>query len=39
MSLFKAVVVISLMSFPISAMGQTLPITQETESADRSASE
>jgi outer membrane protein W len=39
MSLFKAALVISLMSFPISVMGQTLPAAQEAKSADRSASE
>jgi hypothetical protein len=38
MSLFKAVVVIALVVFPISAMGQTLPTPQETESADRPVS-
>jgi hypothetical protein len=38
MSLFKAVVVISLISFPISVMGQTLSTAQENEFADRSAS-
>ncbi len=38
MSLFKAVVVISLMAFPISVMGQTLLTQEETESADRSVS-
>lgn len=39
MSLVKAVVVISLIAFPISVMGQTLPAAQEAKSADRSASE
>jgi outer membrane protein W len=39
MSLFKAAVVISLFIFPISVMGQTLQTPQETESADRSATE
>lgn len=38
MSLFKTVVVISLMAFPISVMGQTLLTPEETESAERSAS-
>jgi len=38
MSLFKAVVVISLMAFPISVMGQTLSTPEETESAERFAS-
>ena len=38
MSLFKTVIVILLMIFPISVMGQTLPTPQETESADRPVS-
>lgn len=38
MSLFKTAVVISLMVFPVSVMGQTLPTPQETEPADRPAS-
>jgi len=38
MSLFKAVLVISLMIFPIPVIGQTLPTPEETESAERSAS-
>ena len=38
MSLFKALVVISLMAFPISVMGQTLPTPDETASADRPVS-
>ncbi len=38
MSLFKALVVISLMIFPIPVRGQTLSTPEETESADRSAS-
>ncbi|KPJ64661.1 hypothetical protein AMJ44_12350 [candidate division WOR-1 bacterium DG_54_3] len=38
MSLFKAVLVISLMVFPISVMGQTLSAPEETESADRPVS-
>jgi hypothetical protein len=39
MSLLKAVAVISLMSLPISVMGQTLPIAPAAESPGRSASE
>lgn len=38
MSLFKALVVISLMIFPIPVTGQTLSTPEETESAERSAS-
>jgi outer membrane protein W len=38
MSLYKAALVILLMVFPVSVMGQTLPTAQETESADRAVS-
>jgi hypothetical protein len=38
MSLFKAAMVILLLAFPISVIAQTLPTPQETESADRPAS-